>query len=307
MSSTPAPPAPPDDITLEIPLAKDAPVTAPDRCTLTVLAGPAASTVVTFDRQTLVVGRGETADLRIDDPGISREHVRFTRVGSAVQLTELKSRNGTTVDGKVLDGTLTLRDRVRVQLGRDTVIRVEIHDALEQEAAQRLYESGVRDPLTRLFNRRYLDDRLLGEAAYAKRHRSPLSLILVDLDHFKSINDDTRFGHLAGDAVLRVVAATLQRLVRVEDVVARFGGEELVVLARSTTKRNAEILAERIRKAVEALSIPWETHVIRLTASLGIATLDETQATRNVLDLLARADEALYRAKREGRNRVVAY
>jgi len=304
--STPSTP-PPDEITLEIPVVTEARASAADRCTLTVLVGPAAGTVVTFDRLALIVGRGETADVRIDDPGISREHVRFTRVGGVVQVHELKSRNGTTVDGKMLEGTLVLRDRARVQLGRDTVIRVEIHDALEQETAQRLYESGVRDPLTRLFNRRYLDERLAIEAAYAFRHRSPLSLVMLDLDHFKSINDDARFGHPGGDAVLRVVAATLQRLVRVEDVVARFGGEEMAVLARSTTRRNAEILAERIRRTIEALAIPWDPHVIRVTASLGVAVLDETPSARSVMDLVARADEALYRAKRDGRNRVAAW
>ncbi len=293
------------DITLEIPVALVPRSAPPDRCTLTVLAGPAAGTVATFEGKAFVIGRGETANLRIHDAGISREHVRLSRNGAAIEVADLRSRNGTTVDGQLLDGVLALHDGARVRLGRDTLVRVDIHDALEQETARRLYASGVRDPLTQLFNRRYLDERLAPEVAHATRHRAPLSLIMLDLDHFKAINDDARFGHLGGDAVLRVVAATLQRLVREEDIVARFGGEEFAIVARSTTGRNAEILGERIRRAIAALVIPWEAHTIRVTASLGVATLDEAKPSRDVADLFRRADEAMYRAKHGGRNRVV--
>jgi two-component system cell cycle response regulator len=294
-----------DDITLEIPLGDAPRASTPDRCTLTVLAGPAAGTVVVIDRPSFVIGRADTADMRIDDPGISREHVRLSRVGANIQVADIHSRNGATVDGERLRGSVVLHDGARLRLGQGTLIRVEIHDALEQETARRLYESGVRDPLTRLYNRRYLDERLTAEVAYAIRHKSPLSLLMVDLDHFKAINDDARFGHAGGDAVLRVVAATLARLVRTEDLVARFGGEELVVVARSTTRRNAEILCERIRRAVEGLAIPWDQHTIRVTASLGVATLDDAVTCKELSDLFRRADDALYRAKRGGRNRVV--
>jgi diguanylate cyclase (GGDEF)-like protein len=106
-----------------------------------------------------------------------------------------------------------------------------------------VYEAALRDPLTRAYNRRYFDDRLFSELSFARRHGAPLGLLMVDLDHFKRINDV--YGHQAGDVVLRVVAATIQRLMRPEDVVARYGGDEFVVIARGTTLRNAEILAER--------------------------------------------------------------
>jgi diguanylate cyclase (GGDEF)-like protein len=160
----------------------------------------------------------------------------------------------------------------------------------------------VRDALTRAHNRRYLVDRLASETAYARRHATKLSLILFDIDHFKLVNDT--YGHVAGDEVLREVAALVSRLIRTEDVFARLGGEEFVVLARGIGHASAGQFAERIRLAVERLEVASEDAVVRVTISLGYAALDELgDGQRTGEGLLRLADARLYGAKRAGRNR----
>ncbi len=161
---------------------------------------------------------------------------------------------------------------------------------------QRLAELATLDPLTGLLNRRALDDRLEQETARARRHAHPLSVLLLDVDRFKLINDT--FGHAEGDAALRLVATELQRHVRLSDVVARFGGEEFIVIAPHTQPAGAAVLAERLRTAVEQCPA-----VGRVTVSIGVAQLDLSEPAPGAA-ILARADRALYRAKREGRNRV---
>jgi diguanylate cyclase (GGDEF)-like protein len=165
-----------------------------------------------------------------------------------------------------------------------------------------MVESALRDPLTRLYNKRYFDDRLDAELRFARRHGTSLALLLIDVDHFKRVNDQR--GHLAGDAVLSEIAKTLSAAVRNEDVVARYGGEELVVLSRAIGDDGAHNLAERLRKTVEALRTKVEEEPpVRVTISIGVAvypTIEVGSATQ----LTAAADRALYAAKDGGRNRV---
>jgi diguanylate cyclase (GGDEF)-like protein len=131
-----------------------------------------------------------------------------------------------------------------------------------------------------------------------------MSVLILDLDHFKALNDT--HGHLAGDAVLRAVSMTVHRLIRVEDLLARYGGEEFVILARSTGRTEATRLGERIRRTVEELRVPSGSKEIKVTVSIGVAPLSDIGDAGGPNELLAIADERLYRAKREGRNRVVS-
>lgn len=185
------------------------------------------------------------------------------------------------------------------RLGLETAEGVRRIAALEQET--------VTDPLTGLFNRRYLDRRLEEEVARASRYETPLSVLVLDLDYFKDIND--RFGHQGGDIVLRMFAEVVEGALRETDFVARYGGEEFVVVAPHTELADAESLAERLRKRIETepLVLPPEHNLrkpIALTASIGVASrstqLSEAKA------IVQAADRCLYRAKRLGRNRVVA-
>jgi diguanylate cyclase (GGDEF)-like protein len=189
-----------------------------------------------------------------------------------------------------------------VQLGPVVVLRFAVVDGHERALAYQLYEGSTRDALTRTYNRRYMNERLAEEIAYARRHSTRLSLMMLDLDHFKRIND--RHGHGVGDVVLRIAAAQLQRIIRKEDVLARYGGEEFLVLLRGIEHTNVGILAERLRRSVESLSIPCESGSLRITVSVGVASLHECDGNAPLEAVVQLADERLYRAKSEGRNRV---
>jgi two-component system cell cycle response regulator len=167
---------------------------------------------------------------------------------------------------------------------------------------RRLEELAHTDPLTRSLNRRALGERLLSEMERVRRYNTTMSLLLIDLDHFKQVNDT--HGHLAGDDVLIEVAALLQRVVRAVDIVARYGGEEFVVVLPETGAAGAEAFAERLRELIEEQCfVESRGTPIRLTTSIGVSSFPSF-GVDSVEDLLASADQALYRAKSEGRNRV---
>jgi two-component system cell cycle response regulator len=167
---------------------------------------------------------------------------------------------------------------------------------------RRLEELAHTDPLTQTLNRRALGERLAAEMERVRRYSTTMSLLLIDLDHFKQINDT--HGHLAGDDVLIEVAALLQRVVRAVDVVARYGGEEFVVVLPETSGAGAEAFAERLRELIEGQAfVASRGRAIRLTTSIGVSSFPDF-GVESVEDLLTKADQALYRAKSEGRNRV---
>lgn len=256
----------------------------------------------TLDRGQLVFGRAEDCNARIDDPSLSRRHARVTRSAGGFAIEDLDSTNGTAVNGNPITSS-RLRDGDRIELGPYVLLSCRMQDALEQEATNRLYESAVRDALTNVHNRRYLDERLLAEFAFALRHKSGLCVLVVDADHFKSVNDT--YGHAVGDEVLKTMASQMKRVVRAEDLVARYGGEEFCVVARNIDKSAALVLAERLRRMIEVASVYTTGHEVRVTASIGIATMDAEKAYPDVQAFLAAADAALYEAKRRGRNRAV--
>ena len=164
-------------------------------------------------------------------------------------------------------------------------------------------DHAAHDGLTGLFNRRYFERRLREECAHARRHKRPFSIVMVDLDHFKLVNDT--YGHEDGDRVLRHLAELIQAQLREDDVPCRYGGEEFVLLLRGTTGMAARIVANRLRANLAAKPIPLgakneERHI---TFSAGVAAADDRNAY-NADEIVSRADKALYRAKRAGRNRV---
>ena len=162
----------------------------------------------------------------------------------------------------------------------------------------RLRTQALRDALTGLYNRRFMEDALERYADQAKRTQSPLSLIMIDLDHFKKLNDE--HGHAMGDAVLAAAASSILAAIRPCDIACRYGGEELLILLPDCSLEGATTKAEVLRKAIERLS---ERHGFPISASFGVSTILETSKADNAL---ADVDRALYCAKREGRNRVVA-
>ncbi len=171
------------------------------------------------------------------------------------------------------------------------------------ELHQQLREQAIRDPLTGLYNRRYLDNTLERELAHCQREGKALSLIMIDVDHFKKYNDC--YGHQAGDNCLRNVADALQACAkRASDLVARYGGEEFTLVLADTNCADAQRVAESVRLSIEALAMPHEqSDSGRVTVSVGVAVMTE-HSYREVENLLRAADLALYRAKQSGRNQV---
>jgi diguanylate cyclase (GGDEF)-like protein len=174
---------------------------------------------------------------------------------------------------------------------------------------ERIKRSGLIDGLTGVHNRRYFEQRCLEEVTAAQRSGQPLVCLMLDVDHFKKINDSC--GHPAGDAVLRHVASLIKAQVRLSDVVARYGGEEFVALLPATTLESGMATAERIRQRLAAHALPVGEHeLVRVTISIGAALLARASRTQpaatQMAELIARADQSLYQAKAGGRNRVVS-
>jgi diguanylate cyclase (GGDEF)-like protein len=278
-----------------------------DRAILTVLMGLNAGQVFALEVDDITIGRGREAHIRVEDVGISRAHSRIVRAMDGKFIVEdLGSTNGTFVQGRRIERA-ELHTGDRLQIGPNVVLRFAILDEAEEKLAHQLYEASTKDALTKIYNRKYFLERMAAEEAYSHRHNSPLSVILFDLDHFKKVNDT--HGHLAGDVVLRLVAAQVQRTIRTEDVLARYGGEEFVILVRGVAHANSARFAERVRKAVERLTIPWENVQLHATISVGVSSLSELPeggANRTGDALLHLADGRLYEAKAGGRNRVVS-
>jgi diguanylate cyclase (GGDEF)-like protein len=187
-----------------------------------------------------------------------------------------------------------------------TVLTENIASALVNHRLQRsLREQTIRDPLTGLFNRRYMDEALTLEIARASRSGAPLSLIMCDIDHFKRFNDD--FGHDAGDAVLQAVSAEMRTSFRDGDVVCRYGGEEFTVIAPGTSVEALMDRVEKVRHAINELHVRHNDRTLGSTSmSFGIATWDKSM-DRDGSTLVQTADAALYQAKREGRNRALVH
>jgi len=274
---------------------------------LAVLAGPQSGQVFPLPPgRPLLVGRRDDADIVLRDDGVSRRHATLEVSERGARIADLESANGTFVDG-VRIAEAWLSDGARIAIGGATLLKFVWTDEIEARWQARLVEGALQDALTGLYNRRHLDDRLGAELSAAFRHRRPLALILLDVDHFKAVND--AHGHLAGDEALRHAAQVLREAVRKEDVLARYGGEEFVVLARETGLTGGRTLAERLRLAVERSRCPWSGTELRLTVSVGVAVSGKTGdyvAGESEQALLAWADRALYLAKEAGRNTVVA-
>lgn len=206
------------------------------------------------------------------------------------------------------NGVLHLRSQIQGKLNtakRNLAITVAEHIALAL-ANMKLHETiqyqSVRDPLTGLFNRRYLEESVEREFARAERQQQALSIIMLDVDYFKRFNDT--FGHNAGDMVLRELGTFLHKQIRNSDIACRYGGEEIMLLLPEASTDVAKSRAETIREGVKHILVGHHSQVFdALTVSLGVATFPEHGKTPETL--IAAADAALYRAKKEGRDRVV--
>jgi diguanylate cyclase (GGDEF)-like protein len=274
-----------------------------DRAYLVVLAGASVGEMYKIDHVRTIIGRGQKAEVRLLDDGISREHAKVVVEGNRIYLEDMGSTNGTFCNGLKVDRK-ELADGDKILVGSTTILKFTYHDNLDEIFQKQMYESALRDGLTKAFNKKYFTDRLESELTFALRHVSPLVLVMFDIDHFKKVNDT--HGHQAGDLVLSEISTLLTAALRAEDVFARYGGEEFAVICRGTDVSQAPIVGERLRKAVENHRFVFEGTHIPVTISVGIASLPDP-AVKDATDLVARADKALYQSKHGGRNRVTIH
>ena len=272
------------------------------RAFLVVLSGPETGATHELDDFT-VIGRGKAASLTMDQEGVSRTHCKLLKLPTGVEIRDAGSTNGTFVNGEQIDVHL-LQDGDKIQIAPQVYFKFTLHDELEHTFREQMYDAALRDPLTRVYNKRYFSERLETEWAYSVRHETPLSLVMMDLDHFKLVND--KHGHPAGDFVLKGFADLVAETIRTEDVVCRYGGEEFAVICREFPLPSAQIMADRIRRSVGKHDFTWQKTRIPVTVSAGVAGVPHG-AISTVEQLVETTDKALYAAKDGGRNRVCVH
>ncbi|MGF1509355.1 MAG: diguanylate cyclase [Myxococcota bacterium] len=269
------------------------------RSCLVTIYGPDLGRQHDLDREETSIGRGGENHIVIDLDNVSRRHAKVSRVEADYQLEDLNSTNGTFVnDREVTVHRLEHGDLVKIG---SCILKFLRGGNIEALFHEEIYNLTIRDGLTQIHNRRYFMEFLDREMARCLRFARPLSLIVLDIDHFKKINDVA--GHVAGDHVLKRLAELVSHRIRKEEAFARYGGEEFAVLLPETPRFKARIFAEKIRGLVENTSFQHDGRSLDVTVSLGVA---EMGRHRTPSDFVEAADALLYRAKREGRNRVVA-
>ncbi len=270
--------------------------------TLTITAGAQSGKVMTVIQDRMVLGRSSTADVTLIGRGISREHAcveRIENTEASYRLRDLSSTNGTLVDGNPV-AEHSLADGDRFLLGPDTSVKFSYEDPTEVGLRARRYEESIRDDLTGIYNRRYFMMALNHELAYSARHDEPTSVALLDVDRFKRLND--RFGHSAGDLVLKRIATEIETMLRREDIVARYGGEEFAMCLRGLDRTRAFEAMERVREMIASLTYRIQDNQVGVTVSIGLGCVQGLSEIASD-SLLEMADRNLYAAKHQGRNR----
>jgi two-component system, cell cycle response regulator len=282
------------------------------RPALVFLTGDLLAVPIPLDREEVILGRALEADVRVNDSKISRQHARINAIFDAESgttsylLTDLSSRTGTTLNGqKVKQETLQHGDKIGIG---EHILRFEFLDEIDREYHRQIHRLLSHDDLTGLLSSRSFFSELRRESARAKAEDRPFCVLMMDVDHFKNVNDT--YGHLTGSKTLEEIGFCITENLRSGDVAARFGGEEFAAFLLDAELGQALIAAERIRVEIEKESFsvirqgkPSEKH--HVTISIGVASFPEDSS--DVIELVEMADSALYRAKREGRNRVCAY
>lgn len=252
-----------------------------------------------FDNSMLSIGRGRDNDVVLSSDAVSRRHARLEQRDSHVFATDLGSTNGTFVNDEgrlVNERRLSRGDLLKIG---DTIFKYLSGSDVEAQYHEVIFRMAVTDGLTNLSNRQQLDALLNEEIGRARRLHSELSLLMIDIDHFKRVNDT--YGHLAGDSVLRGVAAILQKRLRPVDKLGRYGGEEFCAILPETSLTSATKIAEELRALVEARMFAAEDKQVRVTVSIGVTSWRPALSRE---ELYNAADALLYAAKRNGRNRV---
>lgn len=276
-----------------------APRSASGNGILIIIYGDDLGRRVRVGTEPLIIGRSPQCEIQIDQESVSRNHCRVRFDGSEFLVRDLGSTNGTYVNDNLVDEEGRLRHGDQLKVGR-TILKFIVGDDIEADYHEEIYRLMTTDGLTQLHNKRHFDEMLDREVARAKRYKRSFSLLVFDIDHFKTIND--RFGHLAGDAVLRQLGAVLSGRLRVNDVLARIGGEEFALITPEVGVDGAKELAGKIRRLIADTRFEFEGMRVEVTLSVGVAEWQPHYG--DGAEIFQAADAKMYEAKRSGRNQV---
>lgn len=247
----------------------------------------------------LIIGRAGECQIRINDHSVSRRHARIQPGADGYYAVDLQSTNGTYVND-VPASMFKLKDGDYLRVG-NCIYRFLMGGNVEAEYHEEIYRLTIMDALTDTHNKRYFLEFLDRELARSSRYNRPLSLVMLDIDRFKAINDE--LGHLGGDFTLRELAARIKGSIRKEELFARYGGEEFAIVLPETNGEGAVALAGRLLAVVGQTPFQFEDKTFSVTISAGVATT-AGESSISTAELIRRADEKLYEAKHTGRNRV---
>ncbi len=265
---------------------------------LVVLQGQRLGQRVDVGDSPLIIGRAPECELQIIERSISRQHTKIWREPTGYRVKDLDSTNKTLLnDQPIIEAEL--KDGDHLTIG-NCVLKFMERSSVEARYHEEIYQLATMDPLTGMYNRRHFLELFERELARTASHHRPLALLIVDLDHFKLIND--RYGHPAGDVVLRQVANALSAKAQDDFIMARIGGEEFAVVLPEHDISQATRFAQRLCDAIAALELHEQAGAKCVTISIGVAIWSETMAGAS--DFLRTADAELYRAKQAGRNRI---
>ncbi len=279
---------------------------------LVFLSGELIAVPIPLEREEVIMGRTLEADVRVNDTLVSRQHAKITALANPEKntteyvLTDLDSRNGTFLNGRrVRREVLDNGDKITIG---ETILRFDLLDEIDREYQRLVHRLISHDDLTGLLSSRSFFSELRREAGRATAENRPFCVLMMDGDNFKNVNDT--FGHLTGSKTIEEIGFSIMTNLRSGDAAARFGGDEFAAFLLDAELPQAMVAAERMRASIESYLFSVvqpgktkETH--HITVSIGIASFPTDSS--DPIELVEMADSALYRAKREGRNRVAAY
>jgi two-component system cell cycle response regulator len=278
----------------------------PKRPVVVILEGDRTSTLFEIPPGEITFGRDASCGMVLPENACSRAHARIIHAEARnresvpeVTVEDLGSTNGTYLNGLRLEGPTRLSSGDKIRIGK-TILGFYLWDEITLQAEDALLRSATTDALTGLFNRGFFQDSLRREFERSRRYSRPLSLVFLDIDEFKRFNDT--HGHQAGDQVLREVGQIITGTSRLSDIPCRYGGEEISIILPETQLPGAMLGAYRMLERIRAHRVEWAGTSLSVTASIGVAELGSWM--REGEDLVKAADQAMYNAKREGRNRI---
>jgi two-component system cell cycle response regulator len=303
-----------DNRTLKLEKIRSTPL-GTKHATLIVLQGTALGTSIPLNKHSLIIGRGSDCDLRVDDNLASRQHacVQKTELPErdpVYNVEDLGSTNGTFVNGKVTESSHPLVDGDKIRVGRH-LFKFAWLDETESAFQERIEQLIIRDDLTNLLTQRSffieLDSQVSRRNDGPAPERGTLFVLMLDLDHFKRVNDT--YGHLVGSQTIKEVGQVIEGNLRGQDFAGRYGGEEYIALLQDLTPEQAAAVAERLRASIEQheVTMARKGSEVRLHVTISIGVSAYPRDSDASLDLIEKADLALYRGKKEGRNRVVKF